>query len=165
MQSTLVRSSPVVVHISFNDMRISISHTRVCPQIQSVVSVDGCYSCPLAAKLVLRAKSICSPGMASVSFNNIPLSSRAVKLSSDTSLVAIQFFTSTPCHDERVCLFYNEIKSCDIVSFCLVAPRLSLPQLNASSAQSTALIHSSGLFDSIISTTTSLGTTIKTSIY
>ena len=142
-------------------MRLSLSQTKICPRIESIESVDGCHSCPLAAKIVLRAKSICSSGTVSVSFNAIPLSTRAVTLSTDSSLVAINFVTSLACHKERVCLFYNEIKSCEPVSFRLDAPSISLTQRNETTARSTALFHSSGLFDSIFMATQSFGALIK----
>ena len=161
LESTLLQSAPVAVHLRFSDMRLSVSQTKICPRIESIESVDGCHSCPLAAKIVLRAKSICSSGTVSVSFNAIPLSTRAVTLSTDSSLVAINFVTSLACHKERVCLFYNEIKSCEPVSFCLDAPSISLTQRNETTARSTALIHSSGLFDSISMTTQSFGASIK----
>ena len=161
LESKLLQSAPVAVHLRFSDMRVSLLHTKVCPRIESIESVDGCHSCPLAAKIVLRAKSVCSSGLVSVSFNAIPLSTRAVSLSTDSSLVVIQFVTSLACHKERVCLFYNEIKSCEPVSFCLDAPTLHLTQRNETIAQSTALIHSSGLFDSFTTATQSLGTSIK----
>ncbi|XP_043202078.1 uncharacterized protein LOC122370489 [Amphibalanus amphitrite] len=165
LQSKLLRSAPVNIHIRFNDMSLAISHYKICPRIESIDSVTGCHSCPVAAKIIIRAKSICSPGTVSVSFNNIPLSSRAVALSTDSSLVTIQFVTSVPCHEERLCLYYNEIKSCEPVSFCLDTPTLSLTQRNETVAQSTAVIHSSGLFDSFLSTTSSLGTTLQQGLY
>ena len=162
LESTLLRSAPVVVHLRFNNMRISLRHTKICPQIISVQSVTGCYSCNLAAKIIIRAKSLCSSGSASVSFNDIPLSTRSVHLSTDVSDVTIHFVTSTSCHEERLCLYHNELRSCEPISFCLDAPTISLSQRNISSAQSIALLQSSGLFDSFISSTESLGSTIKT---
>ena len=161
LESKLLQSAPVVVHLQFNDMNLSIFQTKICPRIESVESVTGCHSCSMAAKIVLRAKSICSSGPVSVSFNNIPLSTRSVALSTDSSLVTIQFVTSLACHKERVCLYHKEIKSCETVSFCLDAPILSLTQRNETSAQSTALIHSSGIFDSFASATQALGTSIR----
>ena len=165
LQSTLLRSAPVVIHLRFKNMRISVHHTKICPRIESVVSVTGCHSCQLAAKIILRAQSVCSSGPASVSFNNIPLSTRSVQLTTDVSDVTIQFITSSPCHEERLCLFHNELKSCEPLSFCLDDPTISLTQRNISSAQSLALIHSSGIFDSLISSTQSFGSALKTGLY
>ena len=130
------------------------SQSRICPVIESVQTIEGCHSCSLAAKIVLRAKSICQSGSVSVSFNAIPLSSRAITLSTDSSLVDIQFLTSQRCHKERVCLSHNEIKSFD-------DPILSLTQRNMTGSSTTALAQSSGLFDQISMTTTSIGTSIK----
>ena len=112
LESTLLQSAHVVIHLKFKNIRISVHHTKLCPQIISVTSVTGCHSCQLAAKIVLRAKSLCSSGPASVSFNDLPLSTRSVHLSTDVSDVTIHFVTSSPCHEERVCLSYNELKSC-----------------------------------------------------
>ena len=165
LESKLLQSAPVVTHLRFDDMRITLHHYKICPRIESVESVTECHSCSVAAKIVLRARSVCSPGPASVSLNDIPLSTRSVNLPTDSSLVTIHFITSTACHDERVCLYYNEIRSCEPISFCLDAPVLRLTQRNESSASSTALIHSSGLFDSFLSTTQSLGTSLKQSLY
>lgn len=165
LESTLLRSAPVVIHLRFQNMRISVKHTKICPRIESIVSVTGCHSCQLAAKIILKAQSLCSSGQASVSFNDIPLSTRSVHLSTDVSEVTIHFITSNPCHEERLCLFYNELKSCEPLTFCLDAPAISLTQRNVSSAQSTALIQSSGIFDSFISSTQSLGNTLRTGLY
>ena len=58
LESKLLQSAPVAIHLQFEDMRLSISQTRICLAIESVVSIDGCHSCSLAAKIVLRAKSV-----------------------------------------------------------------------------------------------------------
>ena len=165
LESTLLRSAPVVIHLRFKNMRISLHHTKICPQIVSVTSVTGCHSCQLAAKIIIRAKSVCSSGQASVSFNNIPLSTRSVHLNTDVSDVTIHFVTSTPCHEERLCLLHNELRSCEPISFCLDAPTIRLSQRNISSAQSIALLQSSGLFDSFISSTESFGSAVKTGLF
>ena len=165
LESTLLQSAPVVIHLKFKNMRISVHHTKICPQIISVTSVTGCHSWQLAAKIVLRAKSLCSSGPASVSFNDLPLSTRSVHLSTDVSDVTIHFVTSSPCHEERVCLSYNELRSCEPISFCLDDPTIRLTQRNVSSARSVALLHSSGLFDSFVSPVQYLGSVIKTGLY
>ena len=165
LESKLLQSAPVNIHLRFSDMRLTLNHYKICPRIESVESVTGCHSCPVAAKIVFRAKSICSPGLASVSLNQIPLSTRSIHLTTDSSLVVIHFFTSSACHEERVCLFHNEIKSCEPIKFCLDAASLRLTQRNESSAMSTALVHSSGLFDSFISTATTFGTSLQQAMY
>ena len=146
-------------------MRISVHHSKICPQILSVVSVNGCHSCQLAAKVTIRAKSLCSSGPVSVSFNDIPLSTRSVHLSTDVSDVTIHFVTSSSCHEERLCLFHNELRSCEPLSFCLDDPSISLTQRNVSSAHSIALLHSAGIFDSFISSTQTFDSTLKTGLY
>ena len=161
LESKLLQSAPVSIHLQFKDMRLSVSQSRICSVIESVESIEGCHSCSLAAKVVLRAKSICKSGSVSVSFNAIPMSSRDITLSTDSSLVDIQFLTSQRCHKERVCLYHNEIKSCEPVSFCLDDPVLSLTQRNMTGSSTTALVHSSGLFDQLSMTTLSIGASIK----
>ena len=165
LESTLLQSAPVVVHLRFKNMRVSVHHTKICPQIISVTSVTGCHSCQLAAKIILRAKSLCSSGPASVSFNDIPLSTRSVYLSTDESDVTIHIVTSSACHEDRICLFYNELRSCEPISFCLDDPAISLTQRNISSAQSIALLHSAGIFDQLLASSQSFGTTIKNGLY
>ena len=98
LESKLLQSAPVAVHVRFDNIRLLVSQSRICPVIESVQAIEGCHSCSLAAKIVLRAKSICQSGSVSVSFNAIPLSSRAITLSTDSSLVVIQFLTSQRCH-------------------------------------------------------------------
>ena len=58
LESKLLQSAPIAVHLRFSDMRISLLHSKVCHIIEFIESVDGCHSCPLAAKIVLRAKSV-----------------------------------------------------------------------------------------------------------
>ena len=48
-----------------------------------------------------------------VSLDNIPLSTGFVKFTRDVSNVTIYFVTSSSCHEERLRLFYDVVRSCE----------------------------------------------------
>ena len=147
------------VHLQFNDMNHSMFRTKIYPRNESIESVTGCPSGSVAAKFVLRAKSICSlrdpfpfPSIAFPFLSKVLLYQR--QLSCDHTIYHLFGMSQ----GARLLIPF---KSCETISFCLDDPILNLTQRNETSAQSTALIHSCGIFDLFASATQSLGTSIK----
>ena len=165
LESTLLQSAPVSLHIRFRDLKVSFQRSKICPQIIAAESPSGCHSCHLNAKISIKARSLCSPGEVSVSFNDIPLSTRSVYLTSEITTIVIRFVTNKACHKERICLFNNGLRSCEAITFCLDDPAIELTLRNVSYTRDIAASRPDNTFDSFLSGISSFGSKFQTALY
>ena len=129
-----IESAPMNILLSADDYNVFVRTVVVCPKIEKEISVTGCFSCSSLAVLKIQAKSTCMPGVVSVTFKEITVSTRMVKLETSSTEIIITFQTDRQRHGERVCLSHRGIEDCLNLSFTLDSPSISLS--SSSSGQS-----------------------------
>lgn len=140
LTSTLLQSAPLVVHLIFADYKIHLGRRLVCPQIDKVVEISGCYSCHSLAEIIVRAKSTCLDGSVQVAFHDIFIATRTVTLTTEYTEVKILFRAEKACGDDEICLISHDAVSCESFSYCLNSPKVSLEQMEVESTRSRAPI-------------------------
>ena len=121
-----LESAPMNLLLSADEYSVFVKTVVVCPKIEKQISITGCYSCSSLAVLKIQAKSTCMPGVVSVAFKDITISTRMVKLETSSTEIIITFQTDKQTHSERLCLSHKEIEDCIALSFTLDAPSITL---------------------------------------
>ncbi|KAG1695593.1 hypothetical protein GQR58_006539 [Nymphon striatum] len=70
----------------------------------NVVQKSGYYACTYVATVTITAESTCLPGIVQVSFLSIPVSTRTLQLTTESTDYDIEFKNDVKCHKEKVCL-------------------------------------------------------------
>lgn len=103
LKSTTVVSSPLVVHLAFQDYRIYLETYTVCPKITGTIGTPkGCFACGKMATLHTTAYSSCLPGEVGISFQDISISTRVIHLTENEKEYVIEFKTDKKCHQEKL---------------------------------------------------------------
>ena len=136
LRSTLITSSPLVVHLNLNRYNIILKSAEVCPQIHRIVSHEGCYACATRAIITISASSTCFPGTATVSFEKIKGYSPGINLLQVPQDFPIQIATEYKCMSDKICLVSGKYHSCEDIYFCLSEPVISLYKGNVTYIQS-----------------------------
>ena len=165
LKSQLLQSSPAIVHMVIKNMSVTVRTIQVCPQITSNLGVQGCHSCSVPAKFKITAKSTCQDGRVDVSLVDIPLSTRSVYLSTTDAPITIEFKTAKPCHQETLCLVFNELRSCETFQFCLDDPELELFQRNISTATDSGIATSPSFWETVKISSTNFFSSMRKTLY
>ena len=124
-------SSAVRVQIHFTDFKIAVKKTTICPQFNDVeLTTNGCYTCPMLARISFKAHSTCEPGTVSVHLQEITVHMKALRLESEPTLHIVKFYTENQCYTEKLCLKSSTLIQCQTIKFCLEEPTVELMNLN-----------------------------------
>ncbi|KAG1704416.1 N-acetyltransferase 9-like protein [Nymphon striatum] len=128
----------VSIFARFKDLTLSVKTKRVCPSIESVSDLTGCFSCKAEAILKIVAKSHCMEGLAKVTLDGVSLFTTVVELTNKPSVISINFHSSRKCINSNVCLMANDMSICEKVDGCLNDPTIELEAANFSIVSSIA---------------------------
>ena len=95
LKSQLITSTPVVVSLNLENLKVTLSTTKVCPKFEKIISHKGCHSCAQLATIVIEAYSTCLPGEVQVHIETLPISTRVIKLTTTPQKFEIQIKSST----------------------------------------------------------------------
>lgn len=92
LKSTAITSSPLVVHLSFQDYSLYLETYTACPKIVGdILPPKGYFACDKLATLSVRAYSTCLAGEVTVSFQGITISTRVLRLTDKETEHTIEF--------------------------------------------------------------------------
>lgn len=131
LMSSLLISSAVRLQLHFQNYKISTKMVTVCPIIDDTpFEITGCYQCLILARIIFSAHSTCQAGVAVITFQEINVHSKAVRLSTDPTSHTIKFAGEKKCYKEKICLRAQTQVQCKQLDFCLEEPTVELLNLN-----------------------------------
>lgn len=148
LQSTQLLSSAVRVQLHFNNYKIALQTSTVCPQLnEESISTKGCYNCAILARLVFKAHSSCQPGLVTVQLQQISIHTKAVYLNIEESEHTIKFHAELKCASEKLCLKSTTTTQCHTFKYCLDEPSVELLELDTNYTRTVSSMTSTNMWD------------------
>ena len=118
--------SPIKIHISLSNYKVIFNSDLVCPKIESIGDIEGCYACDTLASIKFQALTTCLEGSVMVYLETNETQRIMIILKKQVLDYVYEFSSSVKCINTEFCLSGAEHTICKPISFCLEEPEIIL---------------------------------------